>query len=291
MNTQDHTQWLLWDVDFEKTNEEFYVSTAGYQICPPGHKNERFPEYYILCFVKSGYCQFCRGNLASRKKTVQYHVGPGECFLMRPGEFSCYIAGETEPWVNAWISFDGRKTLKYLNCTNLVHTPVMKVNDNIYEDIRILTNTALRTNNPDLMSIQASAVLWKMMSHLTDLSSISSQEPKRSEYTTQTLYFIHHKYADACSIADIASELNISREYLYMLFKNDIGISPSKYLLEFRIERACVLLETSNCPINQIAQYTGFNSETYFSRKFKEIMGTSPKEYRKNYIQNPESAE
>lgn len=76
-----------------------------------------------------------------------------------------------------------------------------------------------------------------------------------------------------------------------MLFKNDMGISPSKYLLEFRIERACVLLETSNCPINQIAQYTGFNSETYFSRKFKEIMGTSPKEYRKNYIQNPESAE
>lgn len=91
---------------------------------------------------------------------------------MRPGEFSCYIAGETEPWVNAWISFDGRKTLKYLNCTNLVHTPVMKVNDDIYEDIRNLTNTALRTNNPDLMSIQASAVLWNMMSHLTDLSSI-----------------------------------------------------------------------------------------------------------------------
>ena len=96
---------------------------------------------------------------------------------------------------------------------------------------------------------------------------------------------MHHKYADACSVADIAAELNISREYLYMLFKNDIGKSPSQYLLEFRIERACVLLETSNCPINQFAQYTGFNSETYFSRKFKEIMGMSPKEYRKMCIQ------
>lgn len=80
MNTQDHTQWLLWDVDFEKTNEEFYVSTAGYQICPPGHKNERFPEYYILCFVKSGYCQFCRGKLASRKKQYSIMLAPANVF-------------------------------------------------------------------------------------------------------------------------------------------------------------------------------------------------------------------
>lgn len=281
----DQRQWFLWDVDFDKSNDEFYPITAGCQTCPPGHKNERFPEFYILCFVKSGYCQFYKSNLASRKKTIEYRVGPGECFLMRPGEFSCYIAGEEETWINAWIGFNGRNTLKYLHCTDLAYTPVMGADTGIYDEIRSLTKAALTMDNQDLKSIQASSVLWRMMSQLTAISTVSSQEPKRNEYTTKALYYIHHKFGDACSVSDIAAELNISREYLYMLFKHDMGKSPSQYLLEFRIERARALLETSSCPIYQIAQYAGFTSETYFSRKFQEITGTSPGAYRKLCLQ------
>ena len=84
------------------------------------------------------------------------------------------------------------------------------------------------------------------------------------------------------NISDIAAELGITREYFYTLFKNDTGKSPTQYLLDLRIEKACTMLRESDYPICLIAQHTGFSDNTYFSRKFHELVGVSPSAYRKD---------
>ncbi len=54
-------------------------------------------------------------------------------------------------------------------------------------------------------------------------------------------------------------------------------------LNQFRIEKACVFSRKTLMPISEIASKTGFENISFFNRKFKELMGMTPMEYRKRF--------
>ena len=74
---------------------------------------------------------------------------------------------------------------------------------------------------------------------------------------------------------------NLSPSYLTKIFKENFKTTPVQYLIKYRIEMACRLLQRSDMRIEDIALQTGFGSGNYFSRIFKSVVGVSPKDYRK----------
>jgi AraC-like DNA-binding protein len=58
------------------------------------------------------------------------------------------------------------------------------------------------------------------------------------------------------------------------------GHSPIQHFLHLKIQHACLLLDTSENSIKQIAGEVGYNDAYYFSRLFKQVMGVSPSGYR-----------
>ena len=56
-------------------------------------------------------------------------------------------------------------------------------------------------------------------------------------------------------------------------------MSPKRFLLEYRIERACAMLAGTDLSIQEISNSVGFEDPFYFSRAFKEIKGVSPRQY------------
>jgi len=82
------------------------------------------------------------------------------------------------------------------------------------------------------------------------------------------------------SIHQLAKRMGYSLPYFSSQFKQAFGISPSRYILLVRIEKAKELMLYSNSPIERIAREVGFNSIHYFSRVFKTITGLSAREYR-----------
>jgi AraC-like DNA-binding protein len=64
------------------------------------------------------------------------------------------------------------------------------------------------------------------------------------------------------------------------LFKEIAGVSPIQYLIGLRLKKACDLLEHSSKSVLEIALDCGFENISYFIRKFKEVKGCTPKEYR-----------
>lgn len=86
------------------------------------------------------------------------------------------------------------------------------------------------------------------------------------------------------SLEQIAEELKISSSGLRKKFKDSTGISPSEWRCKRRIEAAKKLLLTSDLSIDAIAEQTGFYDTPYFYKKFLQIVGTTPKKYRKTEI-------
>jgi len=93
--------------------------------------------------------------------------------------------------------------------------------------------------------------------------------------------YIWINYAQPLNVQTIASRIGYSQNYLSGLFKRSVGIGLADYILYVRVEVAKRLLKETDKPISEIGLLTGFNSESYFTRCFKECTGTPPSLYRK----------
>ena len=83
------------------------------------------------------------------------------------------------------------------------------------------------------------------------------------------------------SIEEICRELRIGRTKLYEIFRNELKVGISKYILHRRMHKAKKLLKTTDLPISEIAHSVGFADYNYFSRIYKKTYGKAPKYYRK----------
>lgn len=85
-------------------------------------------------------------------------------------------------------------------------------------------------------------------------------------------------------IGDLAERAGYSEYYFSRKFKQEMGCSINEYIMREKIERAKVLLSTTNMSILDISVELSFNSRSYFSDTFQKIAGISPGEYRKQNI-------
>lgn len=93
--------------------------------------------------------------------------------------------------------------------------------------------------------------------------------------------FIHRHYDNKITIDDIAAAGAVCRSKCCELFGKYVGQTPNTYLMRYRIQRSCEMLEETNRSICEIAIASGFQSASYFSYAFRKEMGIIPQDYRK----------
>lgn len=96
--------------------------------------------------------------------------------------------------------------------------------------------------------------------------------------------FIESNFSANISGKIIAQHLNVSLNTLERKFKKTIGKSMQQYILERRILCAKETLERNNVPTMQLANLVGFDNSAYFCKYFKKVMGKSPKQYQKEFM-------
>jgi AraC family L-rhamnose operon transcriptional activator RhaR len=98
----------------------------------------------------------------------------------------------------------------------------------------------------------------------------------------KTLAFLHEHSHERLSVEDLAGISGVSSGYLGELFKSKTGESIHRYLMCLRVERAREMIEQSDRSFTQIALDCGFEDSSYFARVFRQIMGVSPRTFRKS---------
>ncbi len=81
-------------------------------------------------------------------------------------------------------------------------------------------------------------------------------------------------------LPDIAARVSLSTRQLERLFRRHARMSPLRYYIQMRIERAHELLLYTDKPIIDVAVLVGFASTSHFSAWFKRVLGTRPSEIR-----------
>lgn len=104
-----------------------------------------------------------------------------------------------------------------------------------------------------------------------------------SATVSQIMDYIKENYDKPLNNEMLSSMSGYHEYHLNRLFMKHVGTSVHKYILNIRINEAKKLLLTTELSLANIAENVGFNSNTHFSSYFKQVIGISPLEFRKQF--------
>lgn len=85
---------------------------------------------------------------------------------------------------------------------------------------------------------------------------------------------------DKLSLAQLADLTGYTENYLSKKFKSEIGLTPNEYIRRQRLERAALLLRTTQDDVQDISERLQFCSQSYFADHFRRLFQMTPTEYR-----------
>jgi transcriptional regulator GlxA family with amidase domain len=112
---------------------------------------------------------------------------------------------------------------------------------------------------------------------------IRRQEPRSTASLGPLLGWIEERLGTPLTIEDLSAQAATSPRTLHRRFRDQLGATPLQWLLDARIRRAQVLLETSALPVEEVARLVGFDSPSSFRERFRRVVGVSPNGYRRTF--------
>ncbi|OGV49958.1 MAG: hypothetical protein A2X49_00680 [Lentisphaerae bacterium GWF2_52_8] len=100
--------------------------------------------------------------------------------------------------------------------------------------------------------------------------------------------YLDTNYQKQLRLEQLAKKTGLQKNYLCRVFKNYTGKSIFDYLLERRLQSAMISLRERGDKIASIAFENGFQDLSFFNRKFREIVGQTPSQYRRRQRNFPD---
>lgn len=234
----------------------------GYEQCEPSYGyGPAVRSAWILHFVVSGKGIFSRDGIEST-------VNPGEIFVIPPYVETYYQADANAPWCYTWIGFECDLKLPNIFNEHIIRCPGV---GKIFNDMRRCQS--MQSGKSAFLS----AKMWELYSTILEAGK------KETDYVAQAISFMKAEYMMDISVTKLAKRLNIDRCYFSSRFKQEVGISPSQYLMDLRLEKATELMLKHGESPSVTAASVGYADIYNFSKMFKKKYGLSPRNYIKKY--------
>lgn len=102
------------------------------------------------------------------------------------------------------------------------------------------------------------------------------------ERLLRAISYIEQNLPNPLYLDDIARQACLSKYHFCRMFKKHVGVTPIRFMLSRRIDRAKRLLRRPEFTISSVAIRTGFCDQSEFNKQFKRITGITPSAYRKS---------
>lgn len=232
-------------------------------------------NFWVLYLITAGSCSFKIGEHSGQTQ--------GPCLLVCPPN-TLFERAVLTPMTFHFFRIDFPISSNYLHASSGLFS--------IDKDRLLMNEKMLKQYVYDLSSysffIRAHFIQDLFLFHFIDAHSerpihsptVSSRNSRVKELSN---YITHHSHEDL-SLQDLSTQFNFNPSYLSRLFKKETGFSPKEYLIHVRLKNVQQLLVSTNLPMEEIAELTGFKHGYYLSKYFKKVFSISPSEFRKKHI-------
>lgn len=252
---------------------------CGMEDCSPEHSwGPAVRDHYIIHYILGG-----KGIYQVNGRS--YNLEKGDGFLICPDTVIYYKADSNDPWSYAWVGFHGLKSEMYLERAGLsFENPIFRYDrDNFLEEcFKQMINTRHMSNASEIRLLGYLYIFLSQLVEVFETGKTYDRDSIKEEYVRKAIEFIAMNYSRKITVAEISGHVGLDRSYLYSLFNELLSTSPQKFLIDYRIEKACELMKNDSLTIGAIARSVGYDDPLLFSKTFKKNKFVSPRGYRKN---------
>jgi AraC family transcriptional regulator of arabinose operon len=213
----------------------------------------------------------------------RYEVGPNEFFILPQNREHSYGSSGDHPWSIYWVHFGG-DSLQELNDTQVVqkHFKPFHVKNNA--EVLSLFTKIYKTLELGY-SIDNLLFANMCLSHYISLFIYNSRHysvtaSDKTDCVDSAILHMQEHINENISLNELSKQYNYSVSRFSNLFKKKTGYAPIDYFVQMKMQKACQQLDFTNESIKNIAFSMGFDDPYYFSKRFRTVIGMSPKKYR-----------
>jgi AraC family transcriptional regulator of arabinose operon len=255
-----------------------HICSIGYYPKARDHYTYRkkgLPENFLFfCVDGSGWYQIGK---------QRYEVGANEFFILPQHQEHSYGSSTEDPWSIYWVHFGG-DALTALNEVQEVQKnfkpelvrntgEIIPVFQKIYKTLEL----GYSIDNLLFANMCLSQFLTLFIYNKRHYASASRD---RLDCVDSAIHYMQEHINDNISLIALSKTYNYSVSRFSNLFKQKTGYAPIDYFLQMKMQKACQLLDFSDRSIKDIAFSMGFEDPYYFSKRFRKIIGVSPRKYR-----------
>ncbi len=219
-----------------------------------------------------------------------YHLQEGDTVFILPGTRIYLEADEYTPWHLAWTAFSGEQSGTYLKQTVYDRSPIHDFSGSgaqLSEYTLHLVDVFERENSRPM---EITGALLQLLSFMIPSPKASIPRTEIKQYHLgRARKYLEENYCYDIRIQDISHQLGLDRSYVYRLFMELESRSPSEYLVDIRMEKACAMLQEEKNSVAETAYTCGFADPESMTYHFLQRLKMTPEDYRWTQMKKTEA--
>lgn len=255
--------------------EEYIINSCGISDCTPEWSwvtgENGFGDYDIWAAFRG------RGKISVGGQ--EFDVSAGSCIVLPPHKKIMASHDPSDPLLIVHIHFSS---------SNKDDTPAtlsgrhISVRDIVFfRDILDRVLICYYRNLAEKASMWLSAALSELDA-ATDITSDRGSGGKSRPMIYEMCDEINSSRGASPLLSDFAKHYGYSEAYLGKLFRKTVGVEFSGYVINARINKAKILLRSSDYTVSEIAELLGYCDACFFVKQFTKMTGTTPGRYRRS---------
>ncbi len=248
--------------------------------------------------MEIGFCYNGRGTLTLKDDEVPFE---GQMFSVIPRNFP-HTTDSYERTVSKWeylfVDADGFLRELYAGNSILADDLIRRVNRKAHffrveeqpkmaEKVRQIIE--VMRGGREFYQEEVKGLLQAFLMELARLNretvegeDLMQEDAPNSMLISRALDYISDHYDKSIRVEQLAEVCHISETHFRRVFCQCMNMTPVEYLNRVRVKMACDQLRKTNDQVGVIASRVGFSTLSTFNRNFKQIMGKTPQEWRRN---------
>lgn len=227
------------------------------------------------------------GNMKGFLDGFSHHFQKSAILTINPDEIHACRTDDKEGYNYTSLYFN-KSTLEKLSrdefgSKELYFDKFTLFNENIYRKLAWLI---YKEEQKQISKLEFESELIEVLKEIFLLNTAFNSQKTLSSHDKLILKakeFINDNFQLDIGLDDISKELEVSKYHFLRLFKEKTFCSPHSYLMNRRVEKAKQLLQKGETLINT-AYACGFTDQSHLHRRFKSMVGTTPKNYQNFFI-------
>jgi len=247
------------------------IDKSGTEI---DHRNIHFP-FFSLVYVIQGI-----GTYIDEHHT--HHTLKNGClFQRRPGLIHSTLIDPNSRWKEYYIDFN-TEYYHHLCDIGLIEKEVsvyqLKPDPSLATEYETLMQQLNHSNERKLPDILLNFLTF--IRNLINQGNLRTENQDSRDMMEKACLDFSRLFKKRIDLKEYCRRNGWGYESFRKDFKNRIGISPGKYMVQRRLDQACRLLRSTEMRISEISENLGYKSQYEFSNQFKKQFGVFPKHFR-----------